>query len=44
MVVLDIDPSRENDPCLQEGVSLIGDTLSELGISSIPKTSGATGL
>jgi len=41
--VLDIDPSEENDPRLQEGVSLIGETLRGLGISSLPKTSGATG-
>jgi bifunctional non-homologous end joining protein LigD len=41
--VLDIDPSGEDEPRLQEAVSLIGETLGGLGIQSVPKTSGATG-
>ncbi len=42
--ILDIDPSVENEPRLMEAIALIGDTLGSLGIRSIPKTSGATGV
>jgi bifunctional non-homologous end joining protein LigD len=42
--VLDIDPSVENEPRLMEAIAIIGDMLKSLGINSIPKTSGATGV
>lgn len=42
--VLDIDPSEENEPKLMRAIAIIGDTLDSLGIQSIPKTSGATGV
>ncbi|NHN34463.1 non-homologous end-joining DNA ligase [Paenibacillus agricola] len=42
--VLDIDPSVEDEPRLMEAVAIIGETLHSLGIQSVPKTSGATGV
>lgn len=42
--VLDIDPSEELRPRLMEAVALIGEALDSMGIQSIPKTSGATGV
>jgi bifunctional non-homologous end joining protein LigD len=42
--VLDIDPSQEQEPRLMEAVAVIGETLDAMGISSVPKTSGATGV
>ncbi|GIP37651.1 DNA polymerase domain-containing protein [Paenibacillus sp. J31TS4] len=42
--VLDIDPSVEGDPRLMEAVARIGEVLEGLGIASVPKTSGATGV
>jgi bifunctional non-homologous end joining protein LigD len=42
--VLDIDPSQEHEPRLMEAVAVIGETLDAMGISSVPKTSGATGV
>ena len=41
--VLDLDPSMEEEPRIMEAASLVGDLLQSLGISSVPKTSGATG-
>ncbi|QGQ94820.1 DNA polymerase domain-containing protein [Paenibacillus psychroresistens] len=42
--VFDIDPSDEEEPRLMEAVAIIGETLETMGITSIPKTSGATGV
>lgn len=42
--IIDIDPPRENEPRLMEAVSIVGEVLASLGISSVPKTSGATGV
>jgi bifunctional non-homologous end joining protein LigD len=42
--VFDIDPSDEKEPRLMEAIAIIGETLESLGIKSIPKTSGATGV
>ncbi|WP_150275288.1 non-homologous end-joining DNA ligase [Paenibacillus tepidiphilus] len=42
--VLDIDPSEGGESGLMEAVSLIGETLVDMGIASVPKTSGATGV
>jgi len=42
--VLDIDPEDENEERLTEAAGLVGETLAEMGIVSVPKTSGATGV
>lgn len=42
--ILDLDPSREEEPRIMEAASLVGDLLDSLHIRSIPKTSGATGV
>ncbi|GIP23863.1 non-homologous end-joining DNA ligase [Paenibacillus sp. J22TS3] len=42
--VLDIDPSEQLVGRLMEAVSLIGEALESMGIQSVPKTSGATGI
>ncbi|MBB3112068.1 bifunctional non-homologous end joining protein LigD [Paenibacillus phyllosphaerae] len=42
--VLDLDPSVEEEPRIMEAASLVGDLLESLGIESVPKTSGATGV
>lgn len=42
--VLDIDPSLEEEPRIMEATALVGDLLDSLGILSVPKTSGATGV
>lgn len=42
--VIDIDPSREEEPRIMEAAWLAGELLRSLGIDSVPKTSGATGV
>ncbi|WP_223068125.1 non-homologous end-joining DNA ligase [Paenibacillus caui] len=42
--IIDLDPSREEEPRIMEAASYVGDILSSLGLKSIPKTSGATGV
>lgn len=42
--VIDIDPSLEVEPRIMEAVAIIGDILDSLHITSVPKTSGATGV
>ncbi|EXX87957.1 DNA polymerase [Paenibacillus darwinianus] len=42
--VLDIDPSLEEEPRIMEAAWLAGELLRSLGISAVPKTSGATGV
>ncbi len=42
--MLDIDPSEGRERQLMEAVSLIGEALEGMGIHSVPKTSGATGV
>ncbi|WP_217596409.1 non-homologous end-joining DNA ligase [Cohnella sp. GbtcB17] len=42
--VLDIDPSESLRDRLMEAVALIGEALEGMGIASVPKTSGATGV
>ncbi|RXZ81489.1 DNA polymerase domain-containing protein [Paenibacillaceae bacterium] len=42
--VLDLDPSREEEPRIMEAAALAGELLASLGIQSVPKTSGATGV
>lgn len=42
--LIDIDPSREEEPRIMEAVSLIGEVLDKMNIKAVPKTSGATGV
>jgi bifunctional non-homologous end joining protein LigD len=42
--LIDIDPSVEKEPRLMQAVALIGEALESMGVHSIPKTSGATGI
>ncbi|TVX91814.1 non-homologous end-joining DNA ligase [Paenibacillus agilis] len=42
--IIDLDPSVSVEPRIMEAAKLVGELLSSLGISSIPKTSGATGV
>lgn len=42
--IIDLDPSAEEEPRIMEAASYVGDVLSSLGIVSVPKTSGATGV
>ncbi|WP_020618776.1 non-homologous end-joining DNA ligase [Paenibacillus daejeonensis] len=42
--VLDLDPSQDEEPRIMEAAMRVGDVLHSLGIRSIPKTSGATGV
>jgi bifunctional non-homologous end joining protein LigD len=42
--MIDIDPSLEVEPRIMEATSIVGQILDSLGIASIPKTSGATGV
>ncbi|MFC5531556.1 non-homologous end-joining DNA ligase [Cohnella yongneupensis] len=42
--MLDIDPSLDVEPRLMEATALVGELLSSLGLSAVPKTSGATGV
>ncbi|SFE12470.1 bifunctional non-homologous end joining protein LigD [Paenibacillus catalpae] len=42
--ILDLDPSREEEPRIIEAAALVGKLLESLNIESVPKTSGATGV
>ncbi|WP_410513731.1 non-homologous end-joining DNA ligase [Paenibacillus sp. BR2-3] len=42
--MIDLDPSREVEPRIMEAASIVGRVLSSLGLTSVPKTSGATGV
>ncbi|MGG1879950.1 DNA polymerase domain-containing protein [Paenibacillus cisolokensis] len=42
--MIDLDPSLPEEPRIMEAASIVGDTLRSLGIKSVPKTSGATGV
>lgn len=42
--MIDLDPSLEEEPRMMEAASFVGEVLDSLGISSVPKTSGATGV
>ncbi|MFD1956275.1 non-homologous end-joining DNA ligase [Paenibacillus thailandensis] len=42
--ILDLDPSRQEEPRIMEAASLVGELLDKLHIRSVPKTSGATGV
>jgi bifunctional non-homologous end joining protein LigD len=42
--LIDIDPSREEEPRIMEAASIVGELLEGMNIRSIAKTSGATGV
>lgn len=42
--MIDLDPSLERDPRIGEAAWIVGQALSAMGIDSVPKTSGATGI
>ncbi|MUT67639.1 non-homologous end-joining DNA ligase [Paenibacillus sp. NEAU-GSW1] len=42
--VLDLDPTLQDEPRIMEAASIVGQLLKSLGIASVPKTSGATGI
>lgn len=42
--MIDLDPSLPEEPRIMEAAHLVGQTLRSLGIQSVPKTSGATGV
>ncbi len=42
--MIDLDPSLEEEPRIMEAASIVGELLRSLGIQSVPKTSGATGV
>lgn len=42
--MIDLDPSHEVEPRIMEAAAIVGTVLTSLGLSSIPKTSGATGV
>lgn len=42
--IIDLDPSVEEEPRIMEAALHVGEVLSSLGLSSVPKTSGATGV
>lgn len=42
--LIDIDPSRPDEPRIMEAAEIVGELLDSLGVRSVPKTSGATGI
>ncbi|MFD1772665.1 non-homologous end-joining DNA ligase [Paenibacillus rhizophilus] len=42
--MIDLDPSREVEPRIMEAAAIVGKVLNSLGLASVPKTSGATGV
>lgn len=42
--MIDLDPSLEEEPRIMEAAFYVGEILRSLGLSSVPKTSGATGV
>ncbi|WP_340021607.1 non-homologous end-joining DNA ligase [Paenibacillus sp. FSL K6-1096] len=42
--MIDLDPSQEVEPRIMEAAFLVGEVLRSLGLQSVPKTSGATGV
>ncbi|AWV32014.1 non-homologous end-joining DNA ligase [Paenibacillus sp. FSL R5-0636] len=42
--MIDLDPSLEIEPRIMEATAIVGGVLTSLGLSSVPKTSGATGV
>lgn len=42
--MIDLDPSQEEEPRIMQAALIVGETLTSLGLRSVPKTSGATGV
>lgn len=42
--MIDLDPSLEVEPRIMEAAAVVGEVLRSLGMNSVPKTSGATGV
>lgn len=42
--MIDLDPSLDVEPRIMEAAALVGEVLKSLGLQSVPKTSGATGV
>lgn len=42
--MIDLDPTLEQEPRIMEAAAYVGEILTSLGLSSVPKTSGATGI
>lgn len=42
--MIDLDPSLEVEPRIMEAADIVGNVLRSLGLDSVPKTSGATGV
>lgn len=42
--MIDLDPTLEDEPRIMEAAARVGDILTSLGLQSVPKTSGATGV
>lgn len=42
--MIDLDPSQEEEPRIMQATLIVGETLTSLGLRSVPKTSGATGV
>ncbi|KAA9004810.1 DNA polymerase domain-containing protein [Paenibacillus spiritus] len=42
--MIDLDPSRDVEPRIMEAAAIVGEALHSLGLASVPKTSGATGV
>ncbi|AWB43621.1 DNA polymerase domain-containing protein [Paenibacillus sp. CAA11] len=42
--MIDLDPTLEEEPRIMEAAAYVGDILTSLGLQSVPKTSGATGV
>ncbi|KQY91686.1 DNA polymerase [Paenibacillus sp. Root52] len=42
--MIDLDPSQEDEPRIMQAAQIVGETLTSLGLRSVPKTSGATGV
>lgn len=42
--MIDLDPSLEIEPRIMEAAAVVGEVLRSLGLDSVPKTSGATGV
>ena len=42
--MIDLDPTLQEEPRMMEAAHIVGQVLSSLGVQSVPKTSGATGV
>lgn len=42
--MIDLDPTLDQEPRIMEAAAYVGEILTSLGLSSVPKTSGATGI